>query len=131
VALVLWGTSGTLLKAAYLLPGANEVNVMVYNLAGALATLGLYGVLGGRGGATDRREWARSFAPMAMLAGGDIGFILATRWGPVSLTSPLSGAYPLVTVIFARVVLGERIGSLQAACIVAILGGMALAPGAG
>ena len=129
VALVLWGASSTLLKAAYRLPGADEVNVMIYNLVGAVLTLGVYGLLHGRQGATDTREWGRSFVPMAMLAGGDIGFILATRYGPVSLTTPLSGAYPLITVIFARLVLGERIGGWQAVCILSILGGMALTPG--
>jgi transporter family protein len=129
VALVLWGTSSTLLKAAYRRPGADEFNVLIYNLIGAMLTLGVYGWLHGRKGATDGREWGRSFAPMAMLAGGDIGFILATRYGPVSLTTPLSGAYPLITVIFARLVLGERITSWQAACILSILGGMALTPG--
>jgi drug/metabolite transporter (DMT)-like permease len=68
---------------------------------------------------------------MGMLAGGDIGFIVATRYGPVSLTTPLSGAYPLVTVVFARFALNERLGGWQIACIAAILGGMALTPGQG
>ena len=72
-----------------------------------------------------------SFLPMGMLAGGDIGFIVATRYGPVSLTTPLSGAYPIVTVIFARVVLRERITLSQGICIAAILSGMALASGSG
>ncbi len=129
VALVVWGCSSTLLKAAYRLPGADEVNVLVLNTAGAMATLGVYGMARGRQGTHDRREWTRSFVPMGMLAGGDIGFIIATRYGPVSLTTPLSGAYPVVTVVFARLVLGERIGRLQAACIAAILGGMALTSG--
>jgi drug/metabolite transporter (DMT)-like permease len=129
VALVLWGASSTLLKAAYGLPGADEVNVMIYNLAGALPTLGAYGLLRGRDGTIGHGEWARSLLPMGMLAGGDIGFILATRFGPVSLTTPLSGAYPLITVIFARFVLNERISARQAICIVSILAGMALTPG--
>jgi len=131
VALVLWGASSTMLKAAYGLPGADEVNVLIHNLAGALLTLGVYGLLRGRAAATERRDWARSFLPMAMLAGGDIGFILATRFGPVSLTTPLSGAYPVITVLFARFVLDERISVRQAICISSILGGMALIPGAG
>ena len=131
MALVLWGASSTLLKAAYRLPGADEVNVMIYNLGGALMTLGVYGVARGREGAGERGAWVRSFLPMGMLAGGDIGFILATRFGPVSLTTPLSGAYPLITVIFARFALGERIGARQALCIVAILAGMVLTPGSG
>jgi drug/metabolite transporter (DMT)-like permease len=131
VALILWGCSSTLLKAAYRLPGADEVNVLLFSMLGGLATLGVYGVARGRQGAGGTREWTRSFMPMGMLAGGDIGFIVATRYGPVSLTTPLSGAYPVITVIFARLVLGERIGFLQGVCIAAILGGMALTPGPG
>ncbi|MGH9797487.1 MAG: EamA family transporter, partial [Candidatus Polarisedimenticolia bacterium] len=130
LAVLMWGCSSTLLKAAYRLPGADEVNVMLFSLAGAMATLGVYGVARGRQRAVDRGGgWLRSFLPMGMLAGGDIGFIVATRYGPVSLTTPLSGAYPIITVIFARLVLGERIGRVQAVCIAAILGGMALTPG--
>jgi drug/metabolite transporter (DMT)-like permease len=131
IALVLWGTSGTLLKHAYTLPGADEVNVLVFNTVGAAVTLGSYGLLYGLRGEHSRREWGSSFLPMGMLAGGDIGFILATRYGPVSLTAPISGAYPLVTVIFARLVLAERIGVWQAISIAAILGGMLFAPGQG
>jgi len=131
VALLLWGCSSTLLKAAYRLPGADEVSVLVFSTIGGMLTLGTYGLARGRQGAANPREWTRSFVPMGMLAGGDIGFIVATRYGPVSLTTPLSGAYPVITVIFARLVLGERIGFLQGACIAAILGGMALTPGAG
>lgn len=131
IALVLWGCSSTLLKAAYRLPGADEVNVLVFSTLGGMATLGIYGVACGRKVSAGAREWTRSFVPMGMLAGGDIGFIVATRYGPVSLTTPLSGAYPVITVIFARLVLGERIGFLQGACIVTILGGMALTPGSG
>jgi drug/metabolite transporter (DMT)-like permease len=131
VALLLWGASSTLLKAAYALPGADEVNVLIYNLVGAFLTLGVYGLLSSRGSTGGRGEWARSFLPMGMLAGGDIGFILATRFGPVSLTTPLSGAYPFITVIYARIVLHELIGARQVLCVLAILGGMALLPGPG
>lgn len=131
VALVLWGSSSTLLKVVYGLPGADEANVLVFALVGALATLGLYGILKGRNGAADPREWTRAALPMLMLAGGDVGFIVATRYGPVSLTTPLSGAYPVVTVVFARFALGERISLWQGVSIAAILIGMALAPGVG
>ena len=131
VALLLWGCSSTLLKAAYHMPGADEVNVMVFSVVGGMATLGVYGMARGRKGAADTGEWKRSALPMLMLAGGDIGFIVATRYGPVSLTTPLSGAYPVVTVIFARFALGERIGIWQGVSIAAILVGMALTSGPG
>jgi drug/metabolite transporter (DMT)-like permease len=130
-ALILWGCGSTLLKAAYSLPGADEVNVLVFALVGAMPTLGVYGILRGRKGADDPGEWTRAALPMLMLAGGDIGFIVATRYGPVSLTTPLSGAYPVVTVVFARFALGERIALWQGVSIAAILVGMALTPGTG
>jgi len=130
MALALWGTSGTLLKHAYTLPGADEANVLIFNMIGGVLTLGTYGILKGLAGSHTRHEWASSFLPMGMMVGGDIGFIVATRYGPVSLTSPISGAYPLVTLVFARFVLNERIGLMQYACIAAILGGMVFAPGA-
>jgi drug/metabolite transporter (DMT)-like permease len=126
---LLWGSAGTILKAGYERPGADEANALVFSALGAALTLGLYGVLRGLRGARGRGEWRRSFLPMGMLVGGEIAFIVATRYGPVSLTAPISGAYPLVTVIFARLVLDERIGWLQGVCIAAILGGIVLAPG--
>ena len=129
IALVLWGCSSTLLKAAYRMPGADEVNALVFSTLGGMATLGVYGLSSGRPGSGDAREWTRALLPMGMLAGGDIGFVVATRYGPVSLTTPLSGAYPLVTLVFARLVLGERVSPWQGVCIAAILGGMALTPG--
>ena len=57
---------------------------------GGMATLGVYGMARGRKGAADTGEWKRSALPMLMLAGGYIGFIVATRYGPVSLTTPLT-----------------------------------------
>src|SRR6266566_2443703 len=44
VAILLWGCSSTLLKAAYRLPEADEVNVLVFSTLGGMATLGVYGV---------------------------------------------------------------------------------------
>ena len=129
IALVLWGCSSTLLKAAYRLPGADEVNALLFSLLGGMATLGVYGLWRGRPGAGNAREWTRALVSMGMLAAGDIGFIVATRYGPVSLTTPLSGAYPVVTLIFARLALGERVSPWQALWIATILGGMALTPG--
>ncbi len=130
-ALVLWGTYGTILKHAYTLPGASEANALIFSTIGSAATLGTYGLLHGLRGSHSRREWVSSFTPMGMMAGGDIAFIVATRYGPVSLTSVITGAYPLVTVVFARYVLGERIGMWQGLSIAAILGGICLTPGPG
>jgi len=81
-------------------------------------------------GAHSLREWTRSFLPMGMMAGGDLGVILATKSGPVSVVTPLTGAYPLVTLGFAALALKEKVSRLQWVCIAMILAGMVLSPGA-
>lgn len=86
--------------------------------------LGTFGLLKGRGGRHSLRERAHSFVPMGMMAGGDLGVIIASRYGPISFVTPLTGAYPVVTLVFAALVLKERIRYLQGACIAAIILGM-------
>ena len=70
-----------------------------------------------------------SFIPMGMMAGGDLGVIIATRSGPVSIVAPLTGAYPLVTLGFAALALKEKVSRLQWFCIALILAGMFMSPG--
>ena len=124
LALVMWASSNTLLKFAYGLPNASEVNAALCSSIGGALTLGTFGLLKGRGGRHSLREWAHSFVPMGMMAGGDLGVIIASRYGPISFVTPLTGAYPVVTLVFAALVLKERISYLQGVCIVAIILGM-------
>lgn len=124
MALVMWASAQTLVKYSYGLPEASEVTLALCSTVGGALTLGTFGLLKGRGGRHTVREWAHSFVPMAMMAGGDLGVIIASRFGPISFVTPLTGAYPLVTLAFAAIVLKERIGRLQWACIGAILTGM-------
>ena len=128
-ALVLWGAAQTLVKHSYGLPGADEVNLSLFNTIGGTMTLGLFGLLYGRGGVHSVKEWGRSFMPMGMMAAGDLCVIIATKYGPVSLVTPLTGAYPMVTVGFAAFILKERITAMQWVCIALILAGMFLSPG--
>jgi drug/metabolite transporter (DMT)-like permease len=140
LALVLWGSAQTLVKFSYSLPHASEVSLALLNTLGGWLTLGVYGLARGRratgskhrpSASASRREWLRSFAPMAMMAAGDLCVIIATRHGPVSIVTPLTGAYPIVTLAFARFALREKISPLQWACIVCIVAGMFLSPGGG
>lgn len=130
LALALWGAAQTFVKYSYSLPGASEVSLALYNTIGGALTLGIYGLLYGRQGKHSGQEWVRSFLPMGLMAVGDLSVIIATRSGPISVVTPLTGAYPLVTLGFAAVVLKERIGRLQWLCIALILVGMFLSPGA-
>lgn len=130
-ALVLWGAAQALVKYAYRLPHSNEVNLALYNTFGGILTLGTFGFLYGRQGIHSIREWAKSFTPMAFMAGGDLGVIIATSTGPVSVVTPLTGAYPVVTLGFASFVLKEKITPLQWICLFVIIVGIVLSPGSG
>ncbi|MBI4055323.1 MAG: DMT family transporter [Elusimicrobia bacterium] len=126
-ALIIWAAVHVIVKYAYGLPGASEANLSLFNVLGSLVTLGVYGFLRGRQGPHPGRGWGWSFLPTALLAGADLSVIIATRWGPVSIVTPLSGAYPLVTIAFAWMILKEKITRLQWACIAAVLAGILLA----
>ena len=124
-ALLLWGIAQTIVKWAYGLPQANEANMALFNTFGGILTLGVYGLWKGRTGAHSTREWGKSFLPMGMMAGGDLGVIIAlARNGPASLVTPISGAYPLVTLIFAVLVLKERLTIIQVVSVGMILAGI-------
>lgn len=128
-AILLWGVTGVLVKYAYAYYGdnqanvASEANMALLIAAGGLLTLGVYGFIFGRKGAASGREWSRSFLPMATMALGGLLAAIAYKTGPASIVSPLSGAYPVVTLGFAWAVLKERPSALQWAGIAAILAG--------
>ncbi len=126
-ALLLWGGAQTILKYAYYFPMADEVNFCLCATIGAMLTLGFYGIAGGglKGG-VGKKALGQSFLPMGMMAGGDLGVILATKLGPVSIVAPLTASYPVVTIGFAALILKEKITKLQGLCILIILAGMGL-----
>jgi drug/metabolite transporter (DMT)-like permease len=128
LALLCWGTSNTLIKYSYSLPQASEFSLALCSSMGGALSLGVYGLLRGRQGPHSMREWLHSFVPMGMMAGGSLGIIIAARYGPISIVTPLIGAYPVVTLIYAALVLKERITRLQYGCIGAIVLGILLCP---
>ena len=125
-AILLWGVNGTLVRHAYQLPGAHEANMALFLAIGGLATLGAYGAVFSRGHRAARGEWARAAGPMATMATGSLLTALALERGPASIVTPLSGAYPVVTLGFAWAVLKERPTRLQWAGIASVLAGMVL-----
>lgn len=128
-ALLLWGTAQTIVKWSYGLPQANEANLALFNTFGGALTLGVYGVLRGRQGRHRSSEWIKSLLPMGMMAAGDLAVIIASRLGPISLVTPISGAYPVVTLIFAALVLREKVTVFQYVSVVLIIIGIFLCPG--
>jgi drug/metabolite transporter (DMT)-like permease len=63
---------------------------------------------------------------MATMATGSLLTALALERGPASIVTPISGAYPVVTLGFAWALLKERPTRLQWAGIAAVLAGMVL-----
>jgi drug/metabolite transporter (DMT)-like permease len=57
---------------------------------------------------------------------GNLFFAAASASGLVSITSVLASLYPIVTILLARLLLGERVSHLQEAGIVLTLAGIAL-----
>ena len=129
-ALALWASAQTLVKHSYSLPHASDSALALCNTIGGFLTLGVFGFLFGRQGKHSAGEWVKSFLPMGMMAAGDLGVIIASKHGPISIVTPLTGAYPLVTLGFAALVLKEKISKLQWFCILLILIGIYLTPGA-
>lgn len=125
-ALACWGVGQTLLKHAYTLAGASEIDAMLMMTAGGWMTLGVYGVVGGWRGEWSVSDSARAMIPMGLMAMGDAAVIVATRDGPVSVVAPLTAAYPVVTIAFARVALKEEITRWQYLCVTATITGMVL-----
>jgi drug/metabolite transporter (DMT)-like permease len=121
-AVVLWGVDATMIRYAYRFPGAGEANMALLLALGGLVTLGVYGLLFGRHGAGE--EWGRSLGPMAAMAFGSLLAAIAYGRGPASIVTPLSGAYPVVTVGFAYALLRERPTERQWAGIALVLAGM-------
>jgi drug/metabolite transporter (DMT)-like permease len=124
LALLCWGTSNTVIKYSYTLAAASEANLAVCSSIGGALTLGVFGLLRGRQGAHSARAWLHSIVPMGMMAGGSLGLIIAASHGPISIVAPLIGAYPVITLVYARLVLRESINRRQYACIAAIIIGM-------
>jgi drug/metabolite transporter (DMT)-like permease len=126
-ALACWGAAQTLVKYSYSLPGAMDSHLALYSTLGGILTLGMYGLFKGRKQAatdTAKTPFMHSFLPMAMMAGGDLGVIIASATGPASIVAPLTGAYPLVTLLFAAWLLKEAITRLQWLCLVILLAGI-------
>ena len=119
-----------LVMAALMIPGGKLTDIFGRTRC---FTVGLvvYGVLAGAGRGGTHSEWLRASAPMATMALGSLLVAIAYKYGPASLVTPLAGAYPVVTLAFAWIVLKERPTPLQWGGIVAVLVGMVLTTAVG
>jgi drug/metabolite transporter (DMT)-like permease len=77
-------------------------------------------------GRADARAWCALAVVGILDVGANVLYAMATRHGLLSIVSVMASLYPLGTVGLARVLLGERVGRLQEAGVVAALTGVLL-----
>jgi drug/metabolite transporter (DMT)-like permease len=89
----------------------------------AAAVLLVSMALARRAGPAPRSAWPLIVAAGLLDVTGNAAFVLATGSVPVGIAAALSGLYPLVTMVLARVVLRDSLPSLGLAAVgVAVLG---------
>lgn len=131
-ALLIWGIAATISKYAYLQNGSSEANMCLLSITGGLLTLGLYGIFQGKKEMRDLSitpapgQWKRAALPMAVMGTGDLGVLVATKTGPISIVTPVSASYPVITLGFAWLALKEKITGLQWIFVVLIIIGVFL-----
>jgi drug/metabolite transporter (DMT)-like permease len=73
-----------------------------------------------------RPHWAALVGIGVLDTGGNALFAAASTHGLLSVVSVLASLYPVVTVLLARIVLGERVQRTQDAGVVVALAGVVL-----
>lgn len=109
--LLCWGVAVVIFKHAYNQEGANDAVFFIGNVLGMLCTMLPYGLLSLEG------NWQGAaglgLVVVALYAVGDLTLFAAIHRGPAAIVSPLSGLYPIPTLIYASVVLQESITRMQ------------------
>lgn len=127
-AVALWGSSTVVAKYAYGLARADDRRFFLAHGLGMLATVLPFGLWsapshGGHGAAT--------LAVVLLYVVGDLALFAAIARGPASIVNPLSGLYPIPTIAYAALVLGEAPDRVGWAAIALVLPGLVLVvPGA-
>jgi drug/metabolite transporter (DMT)-like permease len=128
-----WGVSVVVCKRAYDLPDAEDRGFFLAQGLGLLVTLLPYGLVAlARGEAHDAGSDAAALAVAALYLAGDFTLFAAIARGPATLVNPLSGLYPIPSIAYAALVLGEAPDRWGWLAIAMLLPGVALtAPRAG
>lgn len=123
-AILCWGIWGALAKtaAATMTPGQMQALFTAGMLP--LAALALWQLRGKL--ERDRRGAGYGILNGVFAGFGMLAYNTAIAKGPASIVGPVTALFPLVTVVLAVIVLGERINRVQGAGIVLALGAIYL-----
>jgi drug/metabolite transporter (DMT)-like permease len=108
----LHAASAVILRHAYDLPRADGARVFLLAGLGLALTLLPYALWLAPPPASPSRGGALALAAVALYVAGELGVYLAAARGPASIVNPLSGLYPIPTIAYGALVLGERPGGL-------------------
>jgi drug/metabolite transporter (DMT)-like permease len=107
VAAALWGANLALAKHAYGLPGAGDLRMNLGQWLGFMVTVLPYGLFL----APDEPWFPKGVGPtlgvVLLHVVGEIGLFAAIRRGPSALVNAIAGLYPVPSILFVGVVLGE------------------------
>jgi len=122
---LLWGVWGFLSKLLSDAVGAIEGQIL-YTFGMLPVVLAAAWTVGRRGLIASSRGMVYALLNGSLSAAGTLAFLAALAAGPVSLVSPMTSVYPIVTVCMAVVLLRERISVLQACGGLAAIAGLVL-----
>jgi transporter family protein len=115
---LLWGVASAVFKAAFNAPGADTISFFVHNALMFSLVLVPYGLKDTKGQSWgSRKQLALAAIPVTLFCFGDLALFRAIELGPASIVTPLSGLYPLVTLLYVWPVLKERVSKQQGAAI--------------
>jgi transporter family protein len=118
VTFLLWGVASAIFKAAFNAAGADTISFFVHNALMFSLVLVPYGLKDTRGKSWGtRKELALAMIPVTLFCIGDLALFRAIELGPASIVTPLSGLYPIVTLLYVWPVLKERVSRQQGAAI--------------
>ncbi|MBC7545830.1 MAG: DMT family transporter [Candidatus Sericytochromatia bacterium] len=118
ITFLFWGIATAIFKAAFNAPGADTMSFFVHNalvFAAVLVPYGLREVKGQSWGT--KRQLALAAIPVSLFCIGDVTLFRAIELGPASIVTPLSGMYPVITLLYVWPVLKEKISLRQGAAI--------------
>ncbi len=108
-----WGGAMVFFKHAYNQPGADDWRFFVVNFIGMALTVLPYGLTQLEGATWAPEALGLGLVIVFLYAVGDLTLFAAISRGPAAIVSPLSGLYPIPTIVYAALVLDESINGLE------------------
>ncbi|MGZ3418537.1 MAG: EamA family transporter [Polyangiales bacterium] len=119
----LWGIGAVLCKRAHELPGADDHGFFVAHAIGLFVTVLPYGLAVGGPLHLD----AGALAVVSLYVVGDVSLYAAMARGPAFVVNPLAGLYPIPSIAYVALMLGELPDRLGWLAMALVLPGVGLA----